>query len=162
VNQTAFQALTAMLNAFPQSATVDRRALLLTFEEDLKAISDLAIVETAQRFRRGEIPDQNKTFAPSIAEFKTAAENQMDLILLRSRPRLAPPPERPRGPLAPFQIRQQRLLAENANRDVLFEGIGNDQWRKLSANREIPVGSKWVAALGIVYGPEKAAQKSAA
>lgn len=52
---------------------------------------------------------------------------------------------------APFQVRQQKRLAENAHLPVLFEDVSFDKWRLMSAAKEIPVGAKWVA--GIVYGP---------
>lgn len=80
-----------MLNAFPQVQTADKRALLLSYDEDLRGISDQAIVETAQRYRSGGIPDQNDTFAPSIAQFRSAAIRQMDIIAVRDRPRLPAP-----------------------------------------------------------------------
>lgn len=59
-----------------------------------------------------------------------------------------------RGTLSPFEIKKQRLLAAHANRPVLFESAGYDQFKKLSATRQIPPGAVWVAALGIIYGPE--------
>lgn len=121
----------------------------------------MAITETAQRFRRNEIPDQSTTFAPSVAEFVSAARRQEELIAIRSRPRLQAPTHWS-GPLAPFQVTQQRLLAENEHLPVLFEDVSYDRWRKLSADRQVPVGAKWVAALGIVYGPAPIAQRSAA
>lgn len=68
MNQQAYQALTKMVNAFPQSAA-DLRGLLLTYEEDTTGIHDQAIIDAAGRFRRGEVAGHNNTFAPSIAEF---------------------------------------------------------------------------------------------
>lgn len=55
---------------------------------------------------------------------------------------------------APFEVEKQRLLAANSNRPVLFEHVGFDQFKKLSSTRQIPTGAKWVAALGIIFGPE--------
>lgn len=90
MNQLAYQEIAKMINAFPQSAK-NIEALLLTYDEDLQGISDQAICETAQRFRRNEIPDQNKTFAPSIAEFVDASRKQVEHISIRDRPRLPEP-----------------------------------------------------------------------
>src|SRR5688572_23184275 len=90
MNQNSFQAITAMLNGFPQSGAATK-ALLLTYDADLTEISDQAICETAQRFRRFEIPDQSKTFAPSIAEFVDAARKQDEFIAARGQPRLPAP-----------------------------------------------------------------------
>lgn len=232
MNQLAYQEITKMINGFPQSAK-NVTALLLTYEEDLQGISDQAICETAQRYRRNEIPEQNKTFAPSIAEFVDAARKQIEFIAIRERPRLPDrrgyvpgnqelPGARERMRLKmplyqyanelhlmdeldaanregfgamvnlatkwgieipqelldrpdaedewyrarnrswseiernppPFMINRQRMLDKNANRAVLFEDITFEQFKKLSAAREIPVGASWVAALGIIYGPK--------
>ena len=64
--------------------------------------------------------------------------------------------------MPPFLVTRQRLLAENANREVLHENINFDQFRKLSKAREIPVGASWVAALGIIYGPKPKQSREAA
>lgn len=57
--------------------------------------------------------------------------------------------------LGPFEITKQKLLADNANRPVLHENISFDRFKKLSADRAIPAGASWVAALGIIYGPKE-------
>lgn len=57
-----------MLNAFPQSAA-DLRGLLLTYDEALTGLDDDAICVAAARFIRGEVSGQNRSFAPSVAEF---------------------------------------------------------------------------------------------
>jgi hypothetical protein len=110
MNQAAYQELTKMLNAFPQSPA-DLAALLLTYDEDLTGISDQAICETAQRYRRGDIPDQNKTFAPSIAEFVASARRQEEYVSNRNKPRLPPPVLKPCPPEPP---RQERTEEEKA------------------------------------------------
>jgi hypothetical protein len=114
--------------------------------------SSQSIIEAAQRFTTGKVQGQSKTFAPSVAEFVAEVERRQELIDIKAKPRLPPPRYFP-GPLAPFQIRQQQRLAENSDRPILFEGINFDQWKKLSANKEVPTGAIWVASLGIVYGP---------
>lgn len=65
--------------------------MLLSYDEDLTGLSDQAIVETAQRYRSGTIPEQSETFAPSIAQFRATAIRQMDYIAIRDRPRLPVP-----------------------------------------------------------------------
>lgn len=90
MNQESYQALTKMLNAFPQSAA-DLRGLLLTYDEDTTGVPDQAIIEAAGRFRRGEVAGQNKTFAPSIAEFCTEARRIAELLPYRGMTRLTPP-----------------------------------------------------------------------
>lgn len=68
MNQTSFQALTAMLNAFPQSAA-NTQALLLTYDKALTGIADQAITDAAGNFISGAVSGQSLTFAPSVAEF---------------------------------------------------------------------------------------------
>jgi len=130
MNQNSYQALTAMLTAFPQSQA-DLRVLLLTYEEDLTGISDQAICETAQKFRRNEIPEQSATFAPSIAEFVTAARRQEEFISIRSRPRLPRPALQPAPPLPPIQRRTEAELARAA--EIMREFHASAEREKLAA-----------------------------
>ncbi|TIM14481.1 MAG: hypothetical protein E5Y67_12440 [Mesorhizobium sp.] len=90
-------------------------------------------------------------FAPAPARFAQEARQRQEYIERQKRPSLALP-RYFRGPLAPFQVRQQKRLAENSHLPILFENISYDQWRKMSAAREIPTGATW-CSLGIVYGP---------
>lgn len=80
-----------MLNAFPQQASADIRGLLLTYDEDTTGIQDQAIIEAAQRFRRGLVASQSKTFAPSVAEFVQEARRVVELLPYRGRAQLSPP-----------------------------------------------------------------------
>ena len=100
-------------------------------------------------------------FAPAAPRFAQEVRQRQEYIDLKARPRLPAPRYFP-GPLAPFQIRQEKRRAENAHLPILFENVSYDQWRKLSANKEIPVGATWIATLGIVYGPEPKQERSAA
>lgn len=127
--------------------------LLRTYRAVLADSTSQSIIDAAQRFTTGKVQGQSKTFAPSVAEFVAEVERRQEIIDIQAKPRLPAPRYFP-GPLAPFQVRQQKRLAENANRKVLFEGINFDQWKKLSANREVPTGAIWIASLGVVYGPE--------
>lgn len=65
--------------------------MLLTYDEDTTGVPDQAIIEAAGRFRRGEVPDQNKTFAPSIAEFCTEARRIAELLPYRAMAKLPKP-----------------------------------------------------------------------
>lgn len=127
--------------------------LLRTYRAVLADSSSQSIIEAAERFTRGLVAGQSKTFAPSVPEFVGEVARRQELIDIQAKPRLPPPRYFP-GPLAPFQIRQQKRLAENAHLEVLFENVNFDQWRRMSMAKEIPVGAKWVASLGMVYGPE--------
>lgn len=124
-----------------------------TYEAALEGVSGQAIIEAAARFTKGEVAGQSRTFCPSLAEFVPEAKTREELIKLASRPRL-PPPVYTRGPLAPFQIAQQKKFAENSHLPVLFEDVNFEMWKRMSKDQQVPPGAKWVAALGIVYGPE--------
>lgn len=150
MDQQAYLAIAAMLNSFPQGSS-NPDLTMTTYEAVLRGASPQAIIEAAERFVKGLVSGQSKTFAPSIAEFFTEVTQRQEYIDLRAKPRLPPPRYFP-GPLAPFQIRQQKRFAENSHLPVLFEDVSFDKWRLMSAAKEIPVGAKWVA--GIVYGPE--------
>ena len=156
MNQKSYQAVTTMMNAFPQTSA-DLRGLLLTYDQALTGVSDQAIEGAALRFVRGDVPGQSRTFAPSIAEFVADARRCQEALDIKAKPRITAPRYTP-GPLAPFQIRTQRKLAENSHLPVLFEDIGFDEWRRKSKAREIPTDAKWVAATGIIYGPAPKAE----
>lgn len=162
MDQRAYLALTAMLNAFPQTGG-NPDLTMGTFEAVLASASSQSIIEAAQRFSSGLVEGQSMKFAPSSAEFAAEVRKRQEFIDIKSRPRLsAPMPTYRPGPLAPFEIAKQKALSANSHLPVLFEDINYDQFRKLSAAKEIPVGAKWVASLGIVYGPESKQVKSAA
>lgn len=146
------QPVTRMLNGFP--STTDSFDLLLdTYRRQLADLSAEAVERAANRFLAGDVPGQQKRFAPTVPEFVEDARRCQDVLDMQARPRLAPPVYR-RGPLAPFEIKMEKARAENAHLPLLFENVGYDQWRKLSQQNQIPVGAKWVAAIGVVYGPE--------
>jgi hypothetical protein len=151
--------ITRMLSMFPQ--TTDPDLTMETFDLATKGLSAAAIIETAQRFVLGAVEGQSVDFAPSVARFAQEARKRHE-HLKPSVPKSLPAPRYFPGPLAPFQVRQQKRLAENAHLPVLFEKINSDQWRKMSLAREIPVGAKFVASLGIVYGPDPKQQSVAA
>jgi hypothetical protein len=126
---------------------------LLSYDEDLTGLSDQAIVETAQRYRSGGIPEQSDTYAPSIAQFRKAAERQEKFIAIRGRQRLPAPAEYRRTGPAPYEITRQKARERYAGRPILFEDVSWDQFRALNVQGKIPLGSNWVACLATVYGP---------
>lgn len=159
MNQQAKDAITWMLNEFPNT-NQDYQVRLLTLDKLLEGLSDYAIIEAAQRFAAGDVPGQSKTFAPTGPDFVAETRTRQEYIDLKAKPRLPAPKYFP-GPLAPFQVRQQKRFAENSHLPLLFEGISFDQFRKMSAAKEIPVGAKWTSA-GIIYGPDPKQKPAAA
>jgi hypothetical protein len=162
MNKHAKQAITGMLNCFPQT-NQDYQVLLLTLERLLAGLSDQAIVRAADRYAGGDVPGQSKTFAPSGPEFVDEVRRCQEVLEIKARPRLPAPTYRSgSGGMPPFMVTRQRLLNENAYLPVLFEDVGYDQFRKLSSSKQIPIGAKWVAALGIIYGPPSVQRQQAA
>lgn len=90
MNQKSYQAITAMLNAFPQSSA-DLRGLLLTYDQALTGVDDKAIEEAATRFIAGDVKEQSRTFAPSVPEFTQEARRIHQVLPYRGRPQLPPP-----------------------------------------------------------------------
>lgn len=153
MDQKAYLAVAAMLNSFP-SGNNNPDLTLGTYESVLQGISPQAVTEAAQRFVMGDVSGQSKTFAPSVAEFVTEARKRQEYIDLKARPRLPAPNYISRGKLAPFEIAKQKALTKYGHLPVLHENISFDQWKKLSAAREVPVGACWVACLATVFGPQ--------
>jgi hypothetical protein len=162
MNQNSFQAITAMLNGFPQSQTADKRALLLTFERALTEVGDPAIARAADRFSSNDVTGQSKTFAPAVAEFVDEARRCQEYLDIKARPRLPAPTAYHGTGSSPFERNRAKALAANAHLPVLFTDVGYDHWRHLSRTKQVPVGGKWVACLGTVYGPEPRCQREAA
>lgn len=152
MNQIAEDAITGMLNCFPQTSQ-NYEALLGSLDRLCDGLSDQAIIEAAERFASGDVQEQSKKFAPSSAEFIEEVRRRQDYLSIKARPRIAAPTYT-RGPMAPFEIKRQKALNEHAHRPVLLESVGYDDWRRLSGMKQVPTGAIWVASLGIVYGPE--------
>jgi hypothetical protein len=90
MDQKAYLAITAMLNAFPQGSG-NPDLTLRTYEAVLRDVTPAAVIEAAQRFTGGDVPGQSKTFAPSTAEFTQEAKRIASLLPYRNRPALPAP-----------------------------------------------------------------------
>lgn len=152
MNQLAEDAITSMLNCFPQTSQ-NYEALLASLDKLCDGLSDRAIIEASERFATGDVQGQSKKFAPSSAELIDEIRRRQEYHEILSRPRIAAPTYT-RGPMAPFEVKRQKALNENAHRPVILECVNYDEWRRMSSQRQVPVGAIWVACLGIVYGPE--------
>jgi hypothetical protein len=150
MDDMALMEVTRMLNAFPMSNT-NPDLTLETFEMATSGLSSQAVIEAAQRFVLGDVQGQAKTFAPSVAEFVAEARRRQEYIDIKARPRLPAPRYFP-GPLAPFQVRQEKRRAEYADRPVIEANAPLDKFIAMSRAKQLPVGSVWVACLGIL-GP---------
>ena len=144
--------ITRLLNAFPQT-TGNYDLLLADFVQHLTPFPIEAVDRAVRRFLGGDVPEQSMKFAPSIPECVAEARRCVDYLEILARPRLPAPTYRGNG-RSPFEINQERHRAQHAHLPVLFTNINFDQFRRLSADRQIPEGASWVAALGTIYGPE--------
>lgn len=160
MNQQAKDAITGMLNCFPQT-NQDYRVLLLTLSKLLDGVADQAVIRAAERYASGDVTNQSMTFAPSGPEFVAEVRRVQEVLDIQAKPRLPAPVYR-RGLMAPFEMMRQKALAENSHLPVLFEGVSYEQFRKMSASRDIPVGAKWVACLATVFGPSALATSARA
>lgn len=57
----------------------------------LRDVSAAAVIEAAQRYTMGDVPGQNRTFAPSVAEFVQEARKVENIIPMRGRAALPAP-----------------------------------------------------------------------
>lgn len=67
---------------------------MATYEAALKDVASQAVIEAAQRFICGDVKDQSRTFAPSVAEFVQEARRIAELIPYRNRQSLPAPAAR--------------------------------------------------------------------
>jgi len=158
MNQQAEQSIIEMWNGFKPTSQ-DYRLLLATLAKQCSGLSDQAVIDAADRYGAGDVKDQSKEFAPTVPQFLDEVRRRQEFIELKARPRIAPPKYVP-GPLAPFEIARQKAFTTYSHLPVLLENISYDEWRRLSTTKQVPTGAIWVAALGIVYGPQ-AARKAA-
>ena len=153
MDQKTYLAVTAMLNAYPQTGG-NPDLTMATYEMALRGLSSQAVIEAAQRFTMGEVQGQSKTFAPSVAEFVTEARQRQEYIDIKAKPRLAAPRYLP-GPKAPFQVRQAKRRAQYADRPVLEANVPLDRFVALSRAKQLPTDAIWVACLGILGPAQK-------
>jgi len=127
-----------------------------TYEAVLRGFPVAAITEAAHRFTAGLVEGQNRSFAPSTAEFMVQVRKIDEVFAIkRSRqnaPQITAPVYRGNGK-APFEIEAEKLRQKYANREILKVGVSYDQWR--SMRHELPHGHTWIGALnGTIFGPE--------
>lgn len=139
-----------MLNAFP-AGNGNPDLTMATYERALNSVSSQAIIDAAQRFTSGDVPGQNRSFAPSVAEFVQQARKQDEYLAAKDRPRVAYSHVVEH---MPFMLRIEKKRAEYADRHILYTDINFDQWKRLSQGGQIPVGGVWVSSLGTIYGPK--------
>jgi hypothetical protein len=142
-----------MLRSFPQSGDPD--LVIGTYVKMLAGYRPELIDEAARAFMAGTVDEQSVVFAPSLAAFVTEVRRRSELKAAIEQARALPPPSKPAAAYdgLPFERRRRRAELEHGERPILFEDVDHNQWRRLSANKEVPAGAVWVAALGIVYGP---------
>jgi hypothetical protein len=137
--------------------------LLDTYEQQLAGLSTEATERAARRYLAGDVPDQSMKFAPTVPEFVAEVRKCQSYLDSLALPRVTEARRDRVGPrLAPFEIKIAKAKADHAHLPVISENVTYEQWRKMSAGREVPVGAVWVACLATVYGPEPKQQSAAA
>jgi hypothetical protein len=140
-----------MLNSF-RATSADPDVLLRTFASVLDGMRPSLIIDTAKRYSSGEVEGASDQFAPTPAEFAKEVRRRAALRADIAKPRSLPAPRYFPGPLAPFQVRQEKRRAEYADRPVIEANAPLDRFIAMSRAKQLPVGSVWVACLGIL-GP---------
>lgn len=153
MNPTAENAITTMLNAFPQTRQ-DPELLLATLFQLCASMTTGAITKAAERFACGEVQNQSMRFAPSGPEFMAEVRACEEMLSSQARTRL-PRPEYIRGALAPYEVLRQQAWTRYQGWEILFEDVSHSRWLDMSKTGKLPVGAIWVAALGVVFGPQE-------
>lgn len=151
MDQKAYLAIAAMLNAFPQG-NGNPDVTMRLFEAVLRGVSSQAVIDAAQRFASGLVEAQSLSFAPSTAEFATEAR-KLDAIMIRAALPRGKPAEYISDGRAPFERSIERAKRENEHRPIIQEHASFEQFQALSKSGQLPPGASWVAALATIYGP---------
>jgi hypothetical protein len=149
MDQQAFKELTRMLESFPQTSG-NPDLTVSAYELAVQGLSSQAIIEACQRFISGFVEGQSMDFAPAAPRFAQEARRRQEYIDLKARPRL-PAPQHYTG--TPWHIRQEKARTKFRECPIIKENVSYDEFRKMSAAREVPVGGAWVASLATVFGP---------
>jgi hypothetical protein len=138
-----------MLNSF-RATSADPDVLLRTFASVLDGQQPSIIIETAKRYSSGDVDGASDQYAPTPAEFAKEVRRRAALKedIAKSRPRLPSPHTG-----APWHIRQEKARTKYRDCPIIKENVSYDEFRRMSAAREVPVGGAWVAAVATVYGP---------
>lgn len=122
-----------------------------TYDLALRGLSDLAIIEAAQRFILGVVEGQSIDYAPAVPRFVQEARQRQEYIDIKARPRIAAPVYRHHTG-APFYVRQEKTRTKYSECQVLAENLNLDEYRRRV--KEFPAGHAWIGALnGTVFGP---------
>lgn len=84
-----------MLNSFPQSPATNADMLVRAFAMAVDDVSTPAICETASRYIKGTIADQDKRYAPSTAQFADSCRYRQSIMDLKPVPRIEAQKEEP-------------------------------------------------------------------
>ena len=159
MDQQASLAVSVMLNSF-RATSADPDVLLRTFATILDGQPPSIIIETAKRYSAGEVDGASDQYAPTPAEFAKEVRRRAALKADLAKPRSLPLPRYFPGPKAPFQVRQEKRRTEYADRPVIEANVPLDRFIAMSRAKQLPIGSVWVACLGIL-GPAQSEERAA-
>lgn len=139
-----------MLNSFPQTAG-NADLTMQTYEAVLADVTPQAVIEAAQRFTTGAVHGQNRTFAPSVAEFVHEARRIASVLPHRGKKALPAPSRLLRGEPGPDERARMCLklpllqaAIRNGRADLLAEAERNGlaQLVALAERWQVPVSEK--------------------
>lgn len=119
-----------------------------TYDLALRGLSDLAIIEAAQRFILGVVDGQSIDYAPAVPRFVQEARQRQEYIDIKAKPRI---PVYRHHTGSPFYVRQEKTRTKYQDCPVLAENLNLDEYRRRV--KEFPAGHAWIAALATVFGP---------
>ena len=90
--------IAAMLSGFPASALTDPDMQIRAYLVAVDGIDPEAIKNAARAYLQGKVKRDDNRFAPSCAEFAERCRDEEKVIEAQRRPRVEPPPPKPREP----------------------------------------------------------------
>lgn len=97
-----------MLSGFPASAGTDVDMQIRAYLVAVDGIEPDAVKNAAKAFIQGKVKREDNRFAPSCAEFADRCRDEANMIAAQRRPKIQPPPPKPKGP--PVAPEKMKLL----------------------------------------------------
>lgn len=151
-------AIATMITGFDQFNT-DPDTQLLAYSIAADGYREDAVRSACKRFIRGEVKGHKAGKLPTVAEFSIECKSEHSVIdaadwRARKQNRVtyqSAPTE------SPFEIRRTKAMIEarEGGKVKIADCLNNDRWIAGKKSGEWPVGARWIAFLGEVWGPSR-------
>lgn len=145
-----------MLKSFPdweKRTEDDKKFVVLTFEDGCAEFPSEAVVQSARRFRNGDVSKQSKTRAPTLAEFRDECHVRVSYLELKNKPAprtLAIPNFNNMTP-AEWRLEKLRTEMEGRGLHLVASNIALDAFKTIVARNITPPGTQW--QMGQIWSP---------